>query len=942
MNTNTPYNSGAMKNMVSRVKVFCSKVIPLVFDNTLSYYESLCAFCAKVNELCDAVNAQNLTIVEFCHEVELEISKFEEYMQTELNGVKDRLDTVETTVDDIDRRLTDTERDLTSLTETVRGINGRVGTLEINSESMQSDIAELQSIATTHTGQIIILQNTMTALQNSVNSINTALSNKVDKSDVVDIVQENNMSPVTSNAVYETVTGGITPTIADATRSTKGVVQIGDNIDVSNGEISVPKATQLTFGVMYPGVGVSIPQNQAGVLNLDTATENALGGVKIGDNINVANDGKISIPEASTSSYGVVKVGDNLQVDNQGYLKVKDAVAGTVKGAVTIDSMTSNLELSNGVLDVPTGTKNNKGVLQVGANLSINGGVVDVPEASTVAKGVMTIDGTNPQSNPLSLNSGVLGLNIGNTLTVSNGELDVKTMTASQKGVAAPLLGGAVTVSQAGELDVRNASTTQKGAVTLGSTFGTQQTDTVPTCADVYNNFATKSTENFAVRADTPDIDGNSQLYKIDAQGVRTNIMPVVQGGSYTPTDATTSSKGVVQIGDNIDVTSGVISVPDATTSTKGVIKYGNNFQINGNGQLAIATGANVTTDVNGAITVPTADAINKGVVSIGDNVTITNGAISVPDASTSTKGVIKYGNNFQINSNGQLAIATGANITTDANGAITVPTADAINKGVVSIGNNISITNGAISVPDGSALTKGVLKVDGSNGLTVSNGVIGINKADELSYGTVMIGDNIASSNGVISVPNAGVSTAGVVTVGDNISVSDGEISVADATTSTKGVVQKTTSIASGNTDVPTSDAVYQAMQQNASPTILLPKPFSEMDYGDEIILGKATSSVFTMVTNNYYTVGLNGFTSRVAESYLNAIGIRCDKITGYDPNQSYTALELINNVILNFINRDIIYSDSFIMERDNEKYLIIITTGQYHQTYAYFNIMV
>jgi hypothetical protein len=40
--------------------------------------------------------------------------------------------------------------------------------------------------------------------------------------------------------------------------------------------------------------------------------------------------------------------------------------------------------------------------------------------------------------------------------------------------------------------------------------------------------------------------------------------------------DATTSSKGVVQIGSNIDVTAGTISVPGATTSTVGVVQLNN------------------------------------------------------------------------------------------------------------------------------------------------------------------------------------------------------------------------------------------------------------------------------------------------------------------------------------------------------------------------------
>ena len=44
-------------------------------------------------------------------------------------------------------------------------------------------------------------------------------------------------------------------------------------------------------------------------------------------------------------------------------------------------------------------------------------------------------------------------------------------------------------------------------------------------------------------------------------------------GSSYQPEDATTSSKGIVQIGSNINVSDGVISVPGASSSTPGVTR---------------------------------------------------------------------------------------------------------------------------------------------------------------------------------------------------------------------------------------------------------------------------------------------------------------------------------------------------------------------------------
>lgn len=53
---------------------------------------------------------------------------------------------------------------------------------------------------------------------------------------------------------------------------------------------------------------------------LPTATTNTLGGVKIGNNINIDSNGHISVPVASSSTSGVVKVGDGLEIDDNGVL----------------------------------------------------------------------------------------------------------------------------------------------------------------------------------------------------------------------------------------------------------------------------------------------------------------------------------------------------------------------------------------------------------------------------------------------------------------------------------------------------------------------------------------------------------------------------------------------------------------------------------------------
>lgn len=46
-------------------RLACKKVIPLAFDQSYSYYESICSFVVKLNEIIAMVNLQNMTISDF-------------------------------------------------------------------------------------------------------------------------------------------------------------------------------------------------------------------------------------------------------------------------------------------------------------------------------------------------------------------------------------------------------------------------------------------------------------------------------------------------------------------------------------------------------------------------------------------------------------------------------------------------------------------------------------------------------------------------------------------------------------------------------------------------------------------------------------------------------------------------------------------------------------
>lgn len=1117
MNPNVPYNTGALKNMVNKVKAYCAHIIPLVFDNTLSYYESLCACVAKINECCDAINAQNLTIVEFTHMVEVELDKFETYVQTTINEFGERLADVETAIGEMREAISTINDELThkvdkrtDVTDTVTENNEQVITSGGIWRALRNDIPDA-----THNSKGVVQIGDGILVADGIISPRTATHDATGVVQIGDgiLVADGIISPRQAD---RTRTGVVkigdninvenaVISVPDGDYNTKGVLSVGANLTVNDGEVDVPDATALQKGVMAVGTGLTANNGIVSVNSTNTIQQGSnlpitSGAVytafqNVGDNLPDASyvgkgvvmvdgvspdhaltltNGVLGINNASTALKGAVKIGDNINVSNDGIISVPEANAVT-KGVVTIDALDSNLTLQNGVLDVPTGTKSNKGVLQVGTNLTVSNGVVDVARADDLGG-----------------EYGVVAPKVGGAITANNGEIDVKDATTTTKGAVR-----LTDTIQSGDTShvptsdavynavtglvppqVADATKISKGIVQIGDnidvssglisvpTASTLFKGVVQTGANITNNngtisVATATASNLGVvkLGDNIDVDANGTISVADgttlAKGVVQKTAYVRDNDMNVPTskavydaitgmtiaDATTTSKGIVQIGDNIDVSNGEISVPNATTTnkgvvtvdaltgnltlnngvldvptgnttTKGVLQVGGNLTVSGgivdvptadsttkgvvtvdalsgnltlnNGVLDVPTGSTsqkgvlqvgsnlevsngvvnvpkatqssrgvvvpalsgaitatndgeidvqtATTSAKGVVTlansvtsgdtthVPTADAVynaiagagvadatttSKGIIQVGSNLEVSSGVLSVPDATTSTKGVLKYGNNFNINGNGQLAVNTGANVTTDANGAITVPTADAINKGVVSIGSNIDINNGAISVPVATSSTLGVVKPS--------------------SYSPLYV-----DGSGNLDINSATASTSGVIKVGSNLDMTNGVLSVPDATTLVKGAVQKTAYVRDNDYDVPTSKAVYDAINSSGV-TYLFPTPRESWTNTSDCFLASTNASSITandVKDSSHIIIGTKSFTSSLNYAF---IWIKKSLINSTSNN----VIELLTNIKISltmFTNQSFSTSNiPFINTYSNSTKLVTLNETEY-----------
>jgi acetyltransferase-like isoleucine patch superfamily enzyme len=165
-------------------------------------------------------------------------------------------------------------------------------------------------------------------------------------------------------------------------------ITAGNGVVVSSsyGEVlvSAKTASSLEAGVVKIGTGVSINDGvlSAPVYSLPRANTNILGGIKVGDGLNVESDGTLNanpgaytLPVATSQVLGGVKVGSGLSI-NSGVLSVTNqfslpTASASILGGVKVGS---RLTITDGVLDAD---------LQISNVTALNNGVHSLALTST-------------------------------------------------------------------------------------------------------------------------------------------------------------------------------------------------------------------------------------------------------------------------------------------------------------------------------------------------------------------------------------------------------------------------------------------------------------------------------------------------------------------------------------------------------------------------------
>jgi hypothetical protein len=198
---------------------------------------------------------------------------------------------------------------------------------------------------------------------------------------------------------------------------------------------------------------------------LPTASQNTLGGVKVGDNLSIDSSGHLSVPVASASNLGIVKVGTGLTIDDEGVL--------SSDGGYVLPQATKNT-LGGVYVDDLLDTDSLNPVQNAVVSLELDSISSDVDDLDTTVSGMSTTVG-NLSGTVSSLSGSVTSLGDtvttqGNTInnisgTVSNMSSDVTNL---QTAVENLQLGLGETSQHVGELMVEVDDTIPYSQLTEG------------------------------------------------------------------------------------------------------------------------------------------------------------------------------------------------------------------------------------------------------------------------------------------------------------------------------------------------------------------------------------------------------------------------------------------------------------------------------------------
>lgn len=247
---------------IGKFRFLVNKVLPTVYDDTLSYYEVLCKVINKINEIIIVDEQQN----EILANIPTDVSQFAEQLAEFKREVEGEMNTFETTINEaLDEFEGEIREAITADTTPTQGSTNLItsGGVYAALDDIMSRLI-VDAVPTQGSNNLVASGGVYSALQDAIATLNQTIATKQNILTFDVVPTQNSSNPVYSGGVYTAVNNAVTA----VTEYVDGEVgadreRISAN-ESAIGNLNTNKQDKLTFDVT-PTMGSTNPVTSDGI-----------------------------------------------------------------------------------------------------------------------------------------------------------------------------------------------------------------------------------------------------------------------------------------------------------------------------------------------------------------------------------------------------------------------------------------------------------------------------------------------------------------------------------------------------------------------------------------------------------------------------------------------------------------------------------------------------
>lgn len=250
-------------NKINRLRFYAQKILPLSYDNSLTYLEWLEKVVATCNEVVTTINS----IIDVVEDVESDVAEIRTQVTgilASISGIQTHLTSIDSSIGSLNSRMSNTETaivsiqgDVSSLRADLNSLVVRVNSLSATVTGHTSAIGALERNVNDMSDNISDIQDDITAIQSSITTLNGRLNSALN-----DIAEHTSQISELENSVenLDRDVSGLTDVVLKNANYANDVIDFGFknllDVDTFNGGNVGNTQTSNGVTVIYLGGGV--------------------------------------------------------------------------------------------------------------------------------------------------------------------------------------------------------------------------------------------------------------------------------------------------------------------------------------------------------------------------------------------------------------------------------------------------------------------------------------------------------------------------------------------------------------------------------------------------------------------------------------------------------------------------------------------------------------